>query len=243
MNHRVLVVEDERSTAELIKLYLDNLDYTVELAFDGLVGLAEAESGNHDLIILDLILPGMDGLEICRRLRAQQPYIPILMLTARSAELDRVLGLEMGADDYLIKPFSILELMARVKTLFRRMDALNNPTGETEQDVFRAGDLVVDRSRRAVILRGQALTLTPKMFGLLLYFIQHPGRVYTRGQLLDAVWGHSYSGYEHTVNFHVNQLRAKIERDPAHPEYILTVRGIGYKFTETPPDGGGEPGE
>ena len=239
MAHSVLVVEDDQDISRLIKLHLEDLPCQVKLAADGIVGLAEAEAEarQYDLIILDLKLPGMDGLEVCRRLRARGSYTPILMLTSKSSELDRVLGLEMGADDYLTKPFSVLELMARVKAILRRMSALPRvEAGETGNTV-RAGALVLDLERHHVALRGEAVALTAREFDLLVHFARHPGRVYTRDQLLDQVWGYQHSGYEHTVNSHINRLRAKIERDPQNPEYIQTVWGVGYRFAEQPAPG------
>jgi len=194
--------------------------------------MTEAEKGSFDLIILDLMLPGIDGLEICRRLRSQSRYTPILMLTAKSTELDRVLGLEMGADDYLPKPFSFPELLARVKAIFRRVDALS-ASAVSAPTVVTAGELAIDAGRREVTRRGQPVDLTVKEFDLLLHFVQNRGRAYTRAQLLDVVWGYKYEGYEHAVNCHINRLRAKIEDDQAKPRYILTVWGVGYKFADT----------
>jgi DNA-binding response OmpR family regulator len=228
----VLVIEDQQDIANLVRMHLKDLDCQIKLAGDGLIGLAEAESKTYDLIILDLMLPGMDGLEICRRLRARANYTPILMLTSKSSELDRVLGLEMGADDYLTKPFSVMELVARVKAIFRRVDAITTREVKAKQ-LLSIGEMTIDVERRVVGLRGQTVDLTAKEFDLLLHLAQNPGRVYTRAQLLDQVWGYSHSGYEHTVNSHMNRLRAKIEIDPAHPQYVLTVWGVGYKFVET----------
>jgi DNA-binding response OmpR family regulator len=177
----------------------------------------------------------MDGLELCRRLRARPDYLPILMLTAKSSELDRVLGLEVGADDYVTKPFSIRELVARVKALFRRVDALAElPTEATE--VLHVNGLEIDPARREVRLDGTEIHLTGREFDLLLHFASHPGRVYSRTQLLDVVWGYGHEGYEHTVNSHINRLRAKIEHTPSQPRYILTVWGVGYKFAERAPE-------
>jgi DNA-binding response OmpR family regulator len=228
---QVLVIEDDEDIAKLVKLQLSELSCTVKLAFDGIVGLAEAESRPYDLIILDLMLPGIDGLEVCRRLRGKDRYTPILMLTAKSTELDRVLGLEMGADDYLTKPFSVLELAARVKAIFRRVDNLASPNVETTQ-VIECANLRIDAAKRNVTLDGGQVDLTAKEFDLLLHFAENPGRVYTRAQLLDRVWGYTHSGYEHTVNSHINRLRAKIERNPNQPEFIQTVWGVGYKFRD-----------
>jgi len=231
MTHRILVIEDERDLAQLIRLHLSAIDCRVRLAFDGSSGLADAMDGKHDLIILDLMLPGEDGLEICRRLRARADYTPILMLTSRASELDRVLGLEMGADDYMIKPFSVLELLARVKAIFRRVKAISARHQETP-DIVRAYDMLIDADRRSVTLGEQKVDLTAKEFELLLQLARKPGRVYTREQLLDLVWGYNHIGYQHTVNSHINRLRAKVERDPTKPVYVLTVWGVGYKFAE-----------
>jgi DNA-binding response OmpR family regulator len=194
--------------------------------------VAKAQAENYDLIILDLMLPGLDGMEICRRLRRQHGYVPILMLTAKTSEMDRVVGLEIGADDYVTKPFSIPELLARVKAILRRVEELSDSAREEAPAVIEAGNLVIDPARRKAILKGRALDLTAKEFDLLVHFAGNPGKVYTRSQLLDMVWGYGHDGYEHTVNSHINRLRAKIEKDSAHPEYILTVWGVGYKFAE-----------
>lgn len=232
MARKILVIEDEKDIAHLVELHLRDLGCEVTLAHDGRAGLDLALAQHFDLIVLDLMMPGLDGLEVCRTLRARTAYTPILMLTAKSTELDRVLGLEVGADDYLTKPFSIRELIARVKALFRRVDALAAQNTTDEQQVLHAGELVIDVERRKVTLRGKPVELTAKEFALLLQFARHPGKVYTRSQLLDQVWNYSHDGYEHTVNSHINRLRSKIERDPAHPDYILTVWGVGYKFAE-----------
>lgn len=231
MPRRILVIEDDKDIAHLVELHLKDTGYEVTLAHDGDVGLDQALSKPYDLIILDLMLPGVDGLEICRRVRAASVYTPMLMLTSRSSELDRVLGLEIGADDYLTKPFSIPELLARVKALFRRVEALKSEASQKSQRLIQAGDLIVDVEKRNVTLKGNPVPLTAKEFDLLLHFADHPGRVYTRMELLNQVWGYGYEGYEHTVNSHINRLRAKIEKDPAKPGYILTVWGIGYKFS------------
>lgn len=226
----VLVIEDDEDIAKLVKLQLGELSCNVKLAYDGIVGLAEAESRRYDLIILDRMLPGMDGLEICRRVRGKAGYTPILMLTAKSTELDRVLGLEMGADDYLTKPFSILELAARVKAIFRRVDNLGS--ARTAPRAIECTSLRMDPEKREVTLDGKPVALTAKEFDLLLHFAENPGRVFSRAQLLDKVWGYTHSGYEHTVNSHINRLRAKIECNPDQPEFIQTVWGVGYKFRD-----------
>lgn len=232
MSPRILVIEDNEDLAHLLEINLKDLFYEVELAFDGINGLKMAEAGTYDLVILDLMLPGMDGLEICRRLRSRPSYAPILMLTSKSSELDRVLGLEIGADDYVTKPFSIRELIARVKAIFRRVDSLQAAGADPEFNSVSVGDLVIDPDKRKLSLKGKIVELTAKEFDLLLHFARHPGKVYTRSQLLDQVWGYGYDGYEHTVNSHINRLRAKIEDDPAQPRYILTVWGVGYKFID-----------
>ncbi len=232
MPRRILIIEDDKDIAHLVELHLKDSGHDATVASDGHSGLDLALSKPFDLIILDLLLPGIDGIEICRRVRAASTTIPILMLTSRTSELDRVLGLELGADDYLTKPFSIRELLARVKALFRREEALRTEASVKTQKVVNAGGLVIDGEKRKVLHKGQPVLLTAKEFDLLLQFAQHPGRVYTRMELLDLVWGYGYEGYEHTVNSHINRLRAKIEEDPARPRYIVSVRGVGYKFAE-----------
>jgi len=230
MTRKILVIEDNPDIANLLALNLGDLGCDVALAADGLAGLREAESERHDLIILDLMLPKLEGLELCRRLRARADYTPILMLTAKSSEVDRVVGLEMGADDYLTKPFSVRELLARVKAMFRRAEGFAKR--EKEAKPLLAGGMKIDVDKRSVVVDGKPVDLTAKEFDLLLQFAQHPGRVYSRQQLLDLVWGHGHIGYEHTVNSHINRLRGKIERDPAKPDYVLTVWGVGYKFND-----------
>jgi len=231
MTRQVLVIEDDEDIAKLIELQLLELSCNVKLASDGVEGLAEAQSKRYDLLILDLMLPGMGGLEICQRIRAQGRYTPVLMLTSKSSELDRVLGLEMGADDYLTKPFSVLELNARVKAIFRRVDSLSKDK-DSAAVVIMSGDLHIDVEKRSVRLDAKPVDLTAKEFDLLVHFARHPGRVFSRTQLLDSVWGYSHSGYEHTVNSHINRLRTKIENNPNEPEFIETVWGVGYKFRE-----------
>ena len=235
--HRVLVVEDENDISQLVRLHLEDIGCAVTQAFDGIVGLAQAQAQPYDLIILDLKLPGLDGLEVCRRLRAQGRYAPILMLTSKSSELDRVLGLEMGADDYLTKPFSVMELTARAKAIFRRLEMLGGRPAGGDRPVIEVRGLHIDVERHTVRVRGQPVELTAKEFDLLAWFARHPGRVYSREQLLDQVWGYQHSGYDHTVNSHINRLRAKIEQDPQNPDYILTVWGVGYKFNEAAREG------
>jgi DNA-binding response OmpR family regulator len=231
MPRRVLVIEDNRDIASLIQLNLRDLPTETDVAHNGREGLDMARRGEYNLVILDLMLPDLDGIEICRALRNDRSYLPILMLTARSSEVDRVLGLEMGADDYLTKPFSIRELVARVKAIFRRMEVMGENT-KTSEALIQNNGLEIDCEKHEVTLDGEAVSLTSKEFDLLVHFARHPGRVYRREQLLDQVWGYGYEGYEHTVNSHINRLRTKIERNPTKPHYILTVWGVGYKFAE-----------
>ena len=232
MAKKILIIEDNQDLAHLLEGHLRDLAYQVDLSFDGLSGLAKADTCNYDLIILDLMLPELDGIEVCRRLRRKKSFVPILILTAKSSEMDRVVGLEIGADDYVTKPFSIRELLARVKAILRRVEELTDGAKEIVPAVFQFGDIVIDPSKRSTTLEGRSIDLTAKEFDLLLHFAHNPGKVYTRSELLDRVWGYGHKGYEHTVNSHINRLRAKIEKDPAHPAYILTVWGVGYKFTE-----------
>jgi len=228
----ILIVDDEQALAKVLKRHLVDAGFAVELAFTGASGLRSTESKPFDLILLDVMLPDIDGLEICRRIRARNVYTPVIMLTAKTAEIDKVLGLETGADDYLTKPFSIVELIARVNAMFRRVDALAAAVATQPATVAVKGILSVDGASREVKVRGRIVTLTHKEFDLLWHFVHNPGRVYTRAQLLDAVWGYSHEGYEHAINCHINRLRAKIEDDQAHPKLLLTVWGVGYKFVD-----------
>src|SRR5262245_17051425 len=231
---RVLLVEDDGDIAEIVALHLRDEGYLVEHARDGTAGLTLLERERWDAIVLDLMLPGVDGLEICRRARSMERYTPIIITSARGSEVHRVLGLEVGADDYLAKPFSVLELVARVRALLRRVDALARaqPGGAA----VRLGDLALFPLEREVKLGGEPVQLTPREFDLLYFFASHPGKVFSRSELLDRVWGHKHGGYEHTVNTHINRIRAKIETDAANPRRILTVWGRGYKLA---PDGNG----
>ena len=226
---KVLVIEDENDLAELLALHLRDLNCKVVLAADGHEGMRQAFARNWDLVILDLRLPGPDGLSICRALRRESRYVPILMLTSKSSELDRVLGLELGADDYVTKPFSVSELMARVKAIFRRVESLEKRFPGAA-DSLSLGPIRIDTSGRQVLVNDRPMPLTAREFDLLLHFARHPGQVFSRAQLLDSVWGYGHDGYEHTVNSHINRLRSKIEPDPAQPEFIVTVWGVGYKL-------------
>ncbi len=234
MQRQALIVEDDRDIAALVAMHLADIDCMSKIIDNGTKAVSVFKNGSFDLVILDLMLPGLDGLSVCREIRARPGYVPILMLTAKSSEFDRVLGLEVGADDYLAKPFSIRELQARIKALFRRVDALAANTASTPAPakIIEHDGLKIDPQRRHVSLDGKAIELTAKEFDLLLYFASHPGFVFSRPQLLDRVWGYNHEGYEHTVNTHINRLRAKVEIDPSHPKFIQTVWGIGYKFAE-----------
>ncbi|MBX3605195.1 MAG: response regulator transcription factor [Piscinibacter sp.] len=234
MSRRVLVVEDDPDIGRLVTLQLAEIGCDCKLIDDGVSALAEAQTGRYDLVILDLMLPRLDGLQICRRLRERDHRTPVLMLTAKSTELDRVLGLELGADDYLTKPFSMLELAARVKGVFRRAEQAAAAQVETTPDakLIEVDDLRIDLQRHEAQIAGRAVELTAKEFELLAFFARSPGRVFTRAQLLDQVWGYTHSGYEHTVNSHINRLRSKIESDPGNPAFIQTVWGVGYKFAD-----------
>lgn len=230
MSKNILVIEDNLDIAHLIELHLKDLSFGVDVAADGEKGLSQCIKNAYDLVILDLMLPKLDGLEVCKGIRKQAHYTPILMLTAKSSELDRVLGLEIGADDYVTKPFSILELVARVKAIFRRSEA--SQQASNDEGPMHLGEMEIDTGKRKVNISGRIIDLTAREFDLLVFFAQHPGRVYSRTQLLDLVWGYGHDGYEHTVNSHINRLRGKIEVDPANPQYIMTVWGVGYKFND-----------
>jgi len=235
MHERILIVEDHEDINALITLNLETLNYQVTRCEDGLDGLKKAQQGDFDLIVLDIMLPNMDGLQICQTLRSKGIYTPILMLTAKKTEADRVVGLEVGADDYLTKPFSVLELQARVKALLRRVafhKRDDQDESEEEGDELRFDNLIIRKTKRDIIVDGKTMSLTAKEFDLLLYMANFPGHVFSREQLLNAVWGYHHSGYEHTVNSHINRLRAKLEHDPSKPKFVLTVWGIGYKFND-----------
>ena len=226
---RIILVEDNKDIARLVKLHLTDIGIAVDVCNDGPDGWNHILQNSYDLVILDIMLPGMDGLEILKNMRQQQKtYTSILMLTSRSSEMDRVLGLELGADDYLTKPFSLMELVARVKALLRRQDAMSSALPQEQKVTFRG--LSIDPTTREVLKDRIKLELTAKEFDLLLYFARHPGQVFGRTQLLDKVWGYGHDGYEHTVNSHINRLRSKLENDPSSPTFIKTVWGVGYQF-------------
>lgn len=227
---RILLVEDEEDIAELVALHLGNLCDEFVTARDGHEGLRLSTSADWALVVLDLGLPGPDGLTICRAIRRERAHQPILMLTSRSSEPDRVLGLDAGADDYLTKPFGVLELVARARAILRRVATLSVVNTEPGASPVTAGPLRIDPDQREVRVNGNLVDLTAREFDLLEYFARRPGRVFRRSDLLDRVWGRGHEGYEHTVNSHINRLRAKIEPDPAEPTIIVTVWGVGYKF-------------
>lgn len=229
----ILIVDDHTDITDLIQLHLRDAGYLASAVAAGAEALDRLHSSHCDLVILDPMLPDMDGLAVCQQLRARSDHTPILILTSKSSETDRILGLELGADDYLTKPFNIMELLARVKAILRRAHGPAQKSAQPVPEVVHTQDLVIDLARHQVTLGNRNVRLTAREFDLLLYFARSPGRVYTRMQLLEEVWGYGYEGYEHTVNSHINRLRGKIEVNPAQPRYIQTVRGVGYKFSET----------
>ena len=226
---RILIIEDDPEIIKLLELHLSDVSYVTTMAMDGDEGLQLALKNDYELILLDLTLPSLDGVEVCRKLRATK-NTPVIMLTAKSEEIDRVLGLEIGADDYMTKPFSIRELLARIKAVLRR----TNESGKKLEDtsIIMAEGLKIDIDKRKVIVDDYKIELSPKEFELLVLMASNPGRNYTRTELLNMIWGYNFEGYEHTVNSHINRLRAKIESDMANPTYILTTWGVGYKFNE-----------
>jgi len=234
MKKNILIVEDNADLASLIALHLQDINCTSDIAEDGGKATLLFEENNYDLIILDIMLPVVDGMEVCKRIRKQGPYIPIIMLTSKSSELDRVVGLEVGADDYITKPFSFPELLARIKAQFRSIEALSQSQQPHQGDIIRAAGMVIDLNKRQVLIQNKTIELTAKEFDLLVYFAKHPGQVFTRTQLLDQVWGYQFEGYEHTVNTHINRLRLKVEENSAQPFYVLTVWGVGYRFGGKP---------
>lgn len=228
---RILVVEDEPSISTLLKFNLEKAGYSVITAFDGKAGLDMAATESPDLILLDLMLPGMDGMEVCKTLRMNKINIPILMLTAKDDELDKILGLEFGADDYLTKPFSPREVVARIKAILRRSkQSMPTSAEKLEEIVYVSGALSIYPDKYEVTLNNELLELTPKEFELLLFLVKNQGRVMTRDQLLNAVWNYEYIGDSRIVDVHISHLREKIEDDTKQPRYIKTVRGLGYKF-------------
>lgn len=227
---KVVIIEDEKDISELVQLHLEDLDCSVKAFRNGQEGFEYALNNSFDLMILDINLPEKNGIDICKALRKEDIQSPILMLTARSEEIDKVLGLETGADDYMTKPFSIRELVARVKAILRRVEIDKTPDEKAEVIEFK--DLEIDKAKRKVILRGERLELTPKEFDLLYLLASNPGVTYDRKDLLNLVWSYDFEGYEHTVNSHINRLRSKVEKDPNKPEYVMTTWGVGYRFAD-----------
>ena len=228
MGQRVLVVDDDPTVSDVVRRYLERADYEVTLAGDGQGALDAVRSSRPDLVVLDLMLPGIDGLEVCRRLRRDDPNLPVVMLTALGDEADRVLGLSLGADDYVTKPFSPRELVLRVQSVLRRSLRPVEPAADASE-VLTDGDLVVDVPRRVARLRGRELALTVREFDLLVFMLRNPGRAFRRGDLLEAVWGWTF-GDQSTVTVHMRRLREKIEDDPANPKRIVTVWVVGYRY-------------
>lgn len=227
---KALIVEDEKHIVELLTIHLQDLQLEVEFAMNGREGLEKALAGEYAVIILDIMLPEKDGIQVCNAIRGAGNQTPIMMLTAKSEEFDKVLGLEIGADDYLTKPFGIREFIARVKALLRRFENYSVVEDKTKEIVV--DELVINKEKRTVKLNAVAVDLTPKEFDLLYLLASNPGKSYSREDLLKQVWGYDFQGYEHTVNSHVNRLRAKIEKDANHPEFVKTVWGIGYTFKD-----------
>jgi phosphate regulon transcriptional regulator PhoB len=229
----ILVVEDEADLVELISYNLKKEGFNVNSAMDGETALSKIKKGRYDLVVLDLMLPGIQGMELCRILRSdpKTETLPIIMLTAKGEEVDKILGLEMGADDYITKPFSPRELVARVKAVLRR--SLEKPSVE---NILKAGELVIDKERYAVTMKGKPVKLSAKEFKLLLFLAERKGKVFNRERLLDAAWGDESFVEPRTVDVHIRRLRAQIEEDPAHPKYIKTLRGIGYFFNPNDAD-------
>ena len=228
----LLVVEDDENISTAISEYFSRAGYNVKTAEDGLAGVQSALNDHPDAIVLDLMLPKMDGLAVCKELRQKAPYIPILMLTAKDDVVDKVLGLEMGADDYITKPFSLRELEARIKSVLRRSRTGGIAEASADEAPIVRGKLRIDPAKREVTVGERQVELTPKEFDLLRLFASNPGRVFPRKYLLEKIWDYSYEGYDRTIDSHINRLRAKIEDNPENPSMVLTVWGIGYKFSD-----------
>ena len=229
--HHILLVEDDSEIVNLLKLNFDAAVYDLTIADNGNSALQKASVKNFHLIILDIMLPGIDGIEVCKKLRERNITTPVMMLTSRSEEIDKVLALELGADDYVTKPFSIRELMARVKAILRRSEAGIPITAVTVNEI-RVNDIYINREKMKATLKGERLDLTAKEFELLYLLASNRGKTFSRQELLEMIWGYTFSGYEHTVTSHINRLRMKIEPDIQQPSYILTTWGVGYRFAE-----------
>lgn len=231
--HKVLIIEDDSDIVELLNIHLLDLGCSIIAVGNGQNGLDALSNDHFDLIILDIMLPGISGMEVCRKIRQTDRHTPILMLTARSEEIDKVMGLETGADDYLTKPFSIREFVARVKVIFRRSEDQSAPRHSTgTSSLLSCGGLEIDIEKRKVTLNNTRIDLSPREFELLVLLASNPGTSYSRKRLLNLVWGYDFEGYEHTVNSHINRLRGKIEEDVSNPKFILTTWGVGYRFNE-----------
>ena len=229
-DHKILVVEDDRILREALRYNLVAAGYEVVVASDGGEGLVSARQNSPDVVVLDLMLPSLSGMEVCKALRRDGSILPIIMLTARDSEIDRIGGLESGADDYVTKPFSMRELIARVTAQIRRMQMIMSISQNATDEIIDLGELVINRASRNVTLNGKSVDLRPREFDLLTHMAANPGRVYTRDQLLHDVWGFEYIGDTRTVDVHVRWLRLKIEEDPARPKILGTVRGVGYRI-------------
>lgn len=230
--HQVLIVEDDKDLTGLLSIHLKDMECAVDVVHDGREGFQKAMQKPYDLILLDVMLPGMDGVAVCQKIRALENYTPIMMLTAKSEEFDKVMGLESGADDYMTKPFGVREFIARVKAMLRRQQHNKNQLKGEQNTYISVDKLEIDLQKRKVSIDGNRVDLTPKEFDLLALMANNKGRSYDRNQLLSLVWGYEFSGYEHTVNSHINRLRAKIEPDINNPTYILTTWGVGYRFND-----------
>jgi len=229
-DHKILVIEDDRILREALRYNLVAAGYEVVVASDGGEGLVSARQSSPDVVVLDLMLPSLSGMEVCKALRRDGSILPIIMLTARDSEIDRIGGLESGADDYVTKPFSMRELIARVTAQIRRMQMIKSISQNATDEILDLGELVINRASRNVTLNGKSVDLRPREFDLLTHMAANPGRVYTRDQLLHDVWGFEYIGDTRTVDVHVRWLRLKIEEDPARPKILGTVRGVGYRI-------------
>jgi DNA-binding response OmpR family regulator len=235
MNKRLLLVEDDDAIADALRIHLEASGFALHREANGLQAISAIDHQSWDMVLLDLMLPGVDGWTVCRHLRARHPDVPVIMLSAHSAQAHRIQGLELGADDYLAKPFSMLELVARVRALLRRTErlhALPNIASETANasNDFVFGNYILNPVRRELLCGDKCVPLTLREYDLLYFLVRHPGRPFTRSDLLQSVWGDAFDGYEHTVNSHINRLRTKIEADPRDPTWIVTVWGIGYRF-------------
>lgn len=232
MNEHLLLVEDDDAIAVALRLHLEDAGYRLHREADGRQAMAAIDRQRWDLVLLDLMLPGADGWEVCRYLRARHADVPVIMLSARSAEAHRVLGLELGADDYVAKPFSMLELVARIRALLRRIEQMRSTVAARQE--FSFGPFRLDAVRRELQRGGTVVPLTLREFDLLHFLLKHPGRPFSRAELLQRVWGDGFDGYEHTVNSHINRLRSRIEDDPRDPRRVVTVWGVGYRFDPEP---------